>query len=286
MEALDLDRKHLNARHLGVEERHYLRERVGNAVGHEEQPQALRREVRGYILPEAVHVRLSVGSQQGGKLVSRLAAPRFGLPLECVAQLLRRPGLRGMRRILEQLSDDRASYLGVRASLHLRQGRHRILIDDQVIDRPPGGFARSRSNALFAGDEDPAARVAGSDLLSVEQFRMLGDQGLELGLGRELRLFERFEIAVISRRVDAFGHGEFLRGSGASAMRQGSCYSLCRHESGRCNRQPVSKPASPFNRFALTCGRNTRAGDPPLVTCARYRNSTKWHAVIASRKAV
>ena len=65
---------------------------------------------------------------------------------------------------LQELSDDGAPSLRVRATLHLRQRRHRILVDDQVIDRPPGGFTRRRSDALLAGDEDPAARVSGTKM--------------------------------------------------------------------------------------------------------------------------
>ena len=125
-------------------------QRIGKYVRHEQQTQTLRREVRGDVLPEPVHIGVSIHLQHGRKLGFRIAAPRFGLVRERSAQLLRRPGLRGVRRILQELSDDRARNLRVRAALHLRQRRHRILVDDQVIDRPPGGFTRRRSDALLA----------------------------------------------------------------------------------------------------------------------------------------
>ena len=163
-----------------------------------------------YVLAEPVDTGISIRSHWGRKLGLRIAASRFGLALERDAQLRRRPGLRGVRRILQKLSDDRAPNLGVRAALHLRQRRHRILVDNQVIDRPPGGFTRRRSDALLAGDEDPAARISGTNLLAVEQFRMLGNQRLELVSGGKRRLFERLELAVTGRRVDAFGHDAFL----------------------------------------------------------------------------
>ena len=43
--------------------------------------------------------------QQGRKLGFRIAASRFGLALVRTAQFLRRPGLRGVRRVLQELSD-------------------------------------------------------------------------------------------------------------------------------------------------------------------------------------
>ena len=150
MEPLDLDREHLNVRHLRVEEGHDPGERVGDEVRHEQQTQTLRREVRGYGLPESVDIGLSIRLQQGRELGFRIAASRFDLALERAAQLLRGPGLGGVRRVLQELPDDGAANLRIRAALHLRQRRHRILVDDQVIDRPPRALTRRRSNALLA----------------------------------------------------------------------------------------------------------------------------------------
>ena len=50
--------------------------------------------------------------------------------------------------LLQEVSDYGAPNLQVRAAFHRRQRRYRILVDDQVIDRPPGGLARRRSDAL------------------------------------------------------------------------------------------------------------------------------------------
>ena len=177
-----------------------------NDVRHEQQTQSLRREVRGDGRPEPVHIGVSIRLQQSPKLGFRIAASHFGLALERAAQLLRRPGLRGVRRVLQELSNDGAPNLRVRSALHRRQRRHRILVDDQVIDCPPGGLTRRRSDALLASDEDPAAGVSGTDLLAVEQFRGLGDQRLEFVLGGERRLFECLELAVTGRCASAFGH--------------------------------------------------------------------------------
>ena len=50
--------------------------------------------------------------------------------------------------LLQEVSDYGAPNLQVRAAFHRRQRRYRILVDDQVIDRPPGGLARRQSDAL------------------------------------------------------------------------------------------------------------------------------------------
>ena len=117
-------------------------------------------------------------SGQGRELGLRVAAARFGLAHARFAQLLRRPSLRGVRRVLKELSDNGAANLRVRAARHLRQGQHCVLVDDQVIDRPPGGFTGQRSDALLAGDEAPAPRVSGANLLAVELLRVLGNERL------------------------------------------------------------------------------------------------------------
>ena len=87
MEPLDLDRKHLDARHLGVEELHDAGERIGNEVRHEQRPQALRRKVRGDVLPEPVHIGLFIRLQQGREFGVRIAASRLRLAFERAAQL-------------------------------------------------------------------------------------------------------------------------------------------------------------------------------------------------------
>ena len=96
--------------------RSHPRERIGYVVRNEQQTQTLGRKVRGYILPEAIHIRLSIRLKQCQKLVSRIPALRIGLALECVAQLIRRPRFRGVCRILQKLSDDCAPYLWVRTA--------------------------------------------------------------------------------------------------------------------------------------------------------------------------
>ena len=49
-------------------------------------------------------------------------------------------------------------------------------------------------------------------MFTVEQFRMLGNQRLELVLLGKRHPFERIELAATGRRADAFGHGVLLGG--------------------------------------------------------------------------
>ena len=66
--------------------------RIGNDVRHAQQ--TLRREVRGYVLPEPVHVGISIRSQHGRKVGFRITASRFGLAFARCSAL--RSGVRGL----------------------------------------------------------------------------------------------------------------------------------------------------------------------------------------------
>ena len=111
-----------------------------------------------------------------------------------------------MRRVLQHLSDDRPSHFRVRPALDLDERRHGVLIDDQVIDGPHGAATGRRRDALFPLDEYPAARVPGSNLLPIQQFRVLRDQRLQFVLGGEGRLLQSFESTLLGPCVDALGH--------------------------------------------------------------------------------
>ena len=113
-----------------------------------------------------------------------------------------------MRRVLQHLADDGPADLGIRGALHLDQGRYRVLVDDQVIDRPAAARSRRLGDPLLAGDENPAAGVVGLDLLPVEQLGVIGDQRLEIILRREGLLLEGFEASVLASRVNPFSHAE------------------------------------------------------------------------------
>ena len=77
--------------HLPIEEFHDPGERIADLVRNEQESQPFRGKVRGDIVPEGVHARLTLCSQQGCNLLPRIAALHFGLALERAAQLFRGP---------------------------------------------------------------------------------------------------------------------------------------------------------------------------------------------------
>ena len=138
---LDLDRQHLDARHLRVEERDHPCKGIRYLVRHEQETETPCLQIRGYALPETLHIRLFILLQQSGKFIVRIKVSIAGLIFECVAQFACRPILRSVRRILQHLPNNAASYLGVGSPLHLRQCGNCILVDDQVVNRPSGALS-------------------------------------------------------------------------------------------------------------------------------------------------
>ena len=59
---------------------------------------------------------------------------------------------------------------------------------------------------MLSGDENPAQRILRPHLRSVEQFRVLGDEGLQFVLLLEALAFDRFELSPLVSGVDALGH--------------------------------------------------------------------------------
>ena len=137
---LDLNRQDLNAGHLRVEERDHSCKRIRYLVRHEQEAETPCREIRRYVLPETLQIRILICLQQSGKLIVRVEASITGLILERATQIACRPGLRRVRRILQHLANNAAPYLGVGAPFHLGQSGTRILVDDEVVDRPTGAF--------------------------------------------------------------------------------------------------------------------------------------------------
>jgi len=64
-----------------------------------------------------------------------------------------------------------------------------------MVDRPSCCRIGRFGDSLLSGSENPAPGSVRSHLSPVEQFRMLGDEGLEFVLRREALPFERFPAA-------------------------------------------------------------------------------------------
>ena len=83
---------------------------------------------------------------------------------------------------------------------------HRVLVDEQMIDRPSRRRIGRFGNSLLSGNKNPAQRSVRPHLRSVEHFRMLGDEGLQFFLLREVFFFERFKLSLLIPGVDALCH--------------------------------------------------------------------------------
>ena len=66
--------------------------------------------------------------------------------------------------------------VGVVAQLHFNECRPRVLINDQMVERPTDTGVGSLGNPLLAGDQNPATSIVRPHLLSVDQLGMLSDQ--------------------------------------------------------------------------------------------------------------
>ena len=76
---LDLDRQHLDARHLRVEERDHPCKGIRYLVRYEQKTETLCLQIRGYALSEALHIRLFILLQQSGKFIIRIKVSVTGL---------------------------------------------------------------------------------------------------------------------------------------------------------------------------------------------------------------
>ena len=87
-----------------------------------------------------------------------------------------------------------------------------VLVDQEMVHRPAVPEARVLSDALLAGDQDPAKRILRADLLTAEEIGMLRDKLLKhvLLLVVEGLLFQPLHLPVRSD-IDPVSHRR-LRG--------------------------------------------------------------------------
>jgi hypothetical protein len=82
----------------------------------------------------------------------------------------------GVGRIVEHLSHHLAADAGVAAALDLDQGRHSVLVEEEVVKRQIVGAVLSDRDSNLAGDRQPAARFAFVDLVAGQQVGVAGQQ--------------------------------------------------------------------------------------------------------------
>ena len=124
----------------------------------EEQPKSARLQVVPDLLPEflCVIIVFKEFSELLCRVFASLAAARFKIGLDPFS----RPVDDCVRRVVEHLAHDLPSDAGIGAALHLDKRRHRILVDEEMIERPPRLATLGIRDASLAVDEEPAARLA------------------------------------------------------------------------------------------------------------------------------
>ena len=71
-----------------------------------------------------------------------------------------------VRGVVEHLANNLAPNLAVVPALHLDERRYGVLVNEQVIKRPP--VSAVRRFYVLAGDEYPSAGNTGANLLTVQ----------------------------------------------------------------------------------------------------------------------
>ena len=118
-------------------------------------------------------------------------------------EALDRPVHDRVRGVVEHLADDLAPDARVATSLDLDQRRHRVLVEEQVIDRPAASAVLLGRQGGFATDEQPSPRRP-THLVACEQARVLGEERLEEVLGV-------VRLSIISTSCSRPGSGRCLR---------------------------------------------------------------------------
>ena len=129
-------------------------------------------------LPELVVLDFVV-SQVRYKFPRILAAGTAAL-LERSAETLDRQVRHGVRSVVQHLSDHFAADSRVAVSLDFNERRNRILVYEQVIERPPGAASFLAWDAGFSRDQEPAARIRWRDLLATQELGVIRQKSLKL----------------------------------------------------------------------------------------------------------
>ena len=91
--------------------------------------------------------------------------------------------------------DNRAANLGVVAAFGFDQGRHSMLVDKRVVERPAGAPIRLVGDTGLSSDQYPTRGVARIHLLAGEQLRVAGDELL-----KRILFVERFLLKLTQCR--------------------------------------------------------------------------------------
>src|SRR5918994_2660323 len=140
-ELADLEGKHLSRVHLPIDKLDDPLQLGRNPVGDEDHPDAARLQVLLGGLPGCFWVRAV--AEERAKLLVRITTGRLAGGFELGADRFRRPVDDRVGGVVEHLPDDLAANPRVRAALDFDERWHRVLIEEEMIERPA-----SRSSLL------------------------------------------------------------------------------------------------------------------------------------------
>lgn len=219
----DLHGQHFGRVHLLVQELYDPPQLGWDGVRDEEEADLAGLEVGLDPLPEVSGGGGAV--EEGGELLLRVEAFFLAALREPGLEGVRRPVEDGIRGVVEHLADDFPAGAGIAASLDFDQGGDAVLIQEEVVQGPAGAALLLVRDTHFAGDQEPAARRAGIDLVPREQVGMAGEEVLEIKL-----------CALYRKKTGGFRHLRELPGGvkqeDSSRHWIGFQWSLLEHGSG------------------------------------------------------
>jgi hypothetical protein len=131
-ELFDLYGHHLCLAHLRIEELDDAAQLRGDGVGDEHEPHLASTQVGVGAFPEILRVDVDTQAVLDFRLA--VQAIRLAALLELLGQGLHRSvGVR-VRRVVEHLGDDLAADARVSRTLDLDEGRHTVLVEEEVVE--------------------------------------------------------------------------------------------------------------------------------------------------------
>jgi len=94
------------------------------------------------------------------------------IAFEPATQLVQLPERRPVSRVVQHLGHDLTPGPGITGPFHLDERRYRVLVDEQVIHRPPRPTALLIRDTSFTPDQLPAPRAVPVYLRSGQQIHI------------------------------------------------------------------------------------------------------------------
>ena len=143
-----------------------------------------------------------------------------------LAELLERPVHDAVGGVVQHLPDHLPSDPGVGAALDLDERRHRVLVEEQVVDGPAAGRVFVVRERSLTTNQQPAARECPPSTGPREQARKPRDQRLQYLLGLIRALAHLDKLVVASQQKDPAAHASNVLASAECNRRRGRVATL------------------------------------------------------------